>query len=114
MMSDLWDKRSIRPHYVPLCALARYRSLPMGWQTSICCRILPMCAYQTRPLWKIRHQWADSWSFHSNPLSFRLPAAVSHLRLPPPVKECRLALEEFRGRRDGVGGTRIAHMHIFS
>ncbi|KXK71907.1 hypothetical protein BC89_04825, partial [Pseudomonas monteilii] len=40
--------------------------------------------------------------------------ATWRLRLPPPVKECRLALEEFRCRCQGVGGTRIAQMHIFS
>ncbi|ORL47683.1 hypothetical protein B7H18_31145, partial [Pseudomonas putida] len=40
--------------------------------------------------------------------------ATWRLRLPPPEKECRLALENFRCRCQGVGGTRIAPMHIFS
>ncbi len=48
------------------------------------------------------------------PLSFLLPHGAGHLRLPPPVKECRLALEEFRCLRAIAGGTRIAQMHIFS
>ncbi|WP_082423997.1 hypothetical protein, partial [Pseudomonas sp. NBRC 111121] len=31
--------------------------------------------------------------------------AAWRLRLPPPVKECRLALEEFRWRCIGIDGT---------
>jgi hypothetical protein len=51
--------------------------------------------------------------FRPNPPSFLLPTRARHLRLPPPVKECRLALEEFRGRRSFVGGTRIAQCTFF-
>ncbi|TFF38693.1 hypothetical protein E3U47_15815 [Pseudomonas sp. RIT623] len=54
------------------------------------------CAFPVLRRWKVRHQWADSWRFRSNRQSFLLPTAAWHLRLPPPVKECHLALEEFR------------------
>ncbi|AZL69688.1 hypothetical protein EJA05_19060 [Pseudomonas oryziphila] len=64
----------------------------------MCCGILPAGAWQARRRGLTRHQWADSSVFRSNLPSFLLPLAAWHLRLPPPVKECRLALEEFRCR----------------
>ncbi|RRV41907.1 hypothetical protein EGJ09_23345 [Pseudomonas sp. p106] len=61
-----------------------------------------------------RPRQAQTTSFRSITPSLVLPLATRGLRLPPPAKECRLALEEFWCRCPGVGDTRIAQMHIFS
>ncbi|RNF92729.1 hypothetical protein EFK07_05905 [Pseudomonas putida] len=60
------------------------------------------------------HRPADSKQWKQIRTQLQLLHATWRLRLPPPVKECRLALEEFCCRCRGVGGTRIAQMHIFS
>ncbi|QDR69068.1 hypothetical protein EGJ15_09995 [Pseudomonas sp. p99-361] len=52
-----------------------------------------------------RHRPADSGAGKQIRSLLQLLHATWRLRLPPPVKECRLALEEFRCRCRGVGGT---------